>query len=416
MTPTGTDQPTDPAGLVAFRTLFGLLMLVATVRFVANGWLDTVYRDPTFHFTWLYFDWVRPWPGLGLEVHFAAMGAAALSLALGYRPRLSAAVFGVLFTYAEFIEKAAYLNHYYLVSLIALALAIVPSTGPSVPRGAYLWLRIQIGVVYVHAGLAKLNSDWLFHAQPLRIWLQAYTDLPLAHVFAWGGALFDLTVVPLLIWRRTRALAYAAAVAFHVTIWALFPVGIFSPLMLLCATVFFEPSWPRRWVRLRPFEPSPHRAPRVIFAAASLFLLLQALLPLRGHRHPGDVNWHEDGFRFAWRVMLVEKVGMAEFRVCRESCERVFPSRELAPFQLKQMAYQPDMILQYAHHLGRDGAQVYADVWVSLNGRPSRRLVPPDLDLMTVDRGAPHTAWVLSGGPDTTPPSRESPPRAGSPP
>ena len=34
------------------------------------------------------------------------------------------------------------------------------------------------GVVYVFGGIAKLNPDWLFHAQPLRIWLYNSGDVP----------------------------------------------------------------------------------------------------------------------------------------------------------------------------------------------------------------------------------------------
>ena len=34
-------------------------------------------------------------------------------------------------------------------------------------------------MVYVFAGLAKLNADWLLDAQPLRIWLAARSDLPI---------------------------------------------------------------------------------------------------------------------------------------------------------------------------------------------------------------------------------------------
>jgi hypothetical protein len=49
----------------------------------------------------------------------------------------------------------------------------------------------------------------------------------------------------LLLWRRTRVLAYLAALAFHLTNWYLFNIGIF-PWIMICATLlFFPPSWPR---------------------------------------------------------------------------------------------------------------------------------------------------------------------------
>ena len=46
------------------------------------------------------------------------------------------------------------------------------------PVGRLWLLRAQVGVVYLFAGIAKLNPDWLFHAQPLRIWPYNNSDVP----------------------------------------------------------------------------------------------------------------------------------------------------------------------------------------------------------------------------------------------
>src|SRR5690349_3077816 len=113
-------RPVDAAGVGAFRLLFGLLMVAAVVRFVAKGWVRELYLAPTYHFTYLGFDWVRPFSATGMAVLFALMGTAALFIALGAFTRAAAAVFFVTFTYAELIDQATYLNHYYLVSLLAL--------------------------------------------------------------------------------------------------------------------------------------------------------------------------------------------------------------------------------------------------------------------------------------------------------
>jgi hypothetical protein len=79
-------------------------------------------------------------------------------------------VFAALFTYAELIDKATYLNHYYFVSLIALLLAFVPSSSvwsvdarrtrraSTVSFGNYLLLRAQVAIVYLCAGVAKLDA------------------------------------------------------------------------------------------------------------------------------------------------------------------------------------------------------------------------------------------------------------------
>jgi vitamin K-dependent gamma-carboxylase len=421
-------RPRDGAGLGAFRIIFGLLMLVATLRFWAKGWIDTLYLEPAFHFTWAGLDWVRPWPGAWMKVHFAAMALAALGLALGYRTRLSAGVFWLLFTYAELIDKAAYLNHYYLVSLLALLLAVLPSGAAlsldarrrgharAVPLGAYVLLRAQVGVVYVFAGLAKLDADWLGRGEPLYTWLQAHTDLPLvgpllatpeaALAMSWAGALYDLTVVAFLLWPRSRPLAFAAAAVFHLGIWLLFPVGMFSWVMLACTTVFFSPSWPRRAATSVQHDARPPRLPAAAVALGAAWLVVQLALPLRHLAYPGPVNWTEEGFRFAWRVMLIEKTGQAEFEVRAAdlpSPRLTFPERDLTPLQARMMATQPDMILDYAHFLaararaeGHTQVEVYARATAALNGRPSQPLIDPRADLAAAPRTAfGPSPWIV---------------------
>ena len=40
-------------------------------------------------------------------------------------------------------------------------------------------IKILLTIVYFYSGLAKINSDWLFKAMPLKIWLPSKFDLPL---------------------------------------------------------------------------------------------------------------------------------------------------------------------------------------------------------------------------------------------
>lgn len=431
--------PQDARGLAVFRVLFGAVMVAATLRFLLKGWVDELYVAPEYHFTYWGFEWVKPWPRVGLYVHFALLGITALAVSVGWRTRWAAAAFCLAFTYIELLDKATYLNHYYLVSLLALLLVVVPSEAAwsfdarrrglrraTVGAWAYWLLRAQVAFVYVFAGLAKLNADWTFSAQPLRTWLVARADTPIigtwlaeplvAHWMSWGGLLFDLSVIPLLLWRRTRSAAVVAALFFHLGISALFPVGVFSLVMLVAISVFFEPSWPERaGVLLRAYRPAsdagPQAAPapgwsmaairptRLVALLAFLHLLLQLLVPLRFLLYPGQVNWTEEGFRFAWRVMLIEKAGLVEYDVVTAQPERrfrIFPRADLTPLQLKMLSTQPDMIQQYARKLAADFAargytdvRVYADAWVSFNGRRARRLVDPHVDLAA----APYSLW-----------------------
>jgi hypothetical protein len=146
----------------------------------------------------------------------------------------------------------------------------------------------------------------------------------------------------------------------------------------------------------------------------SAFLLIQLLLPFRYLLYPENLFWHEEGFRFSWRVMLMEKKGYATFYVedrnTHQSIE-INNSEYLTPQQIDQMSRQPDMILQFAHFLGKkyqdtllhfgsktvhlSRPKVGADVYVTLNGRPNQQFVSRKTDLMQEEYNLKHRTWIL---------------------
>jgi hypothetical protein len=421
---TATDY-ISPAPLLVLRVGFGLLMAISMLRFWANGWIEKLYLQPTFIFSYRYLEWVRP-PGQWTYLLFAVVFVAACCIMVGYRPRWSLGVFWLGFTYIEAMDKTTYLNHYYFISLLALLLWLLPIPAGFSDRGRmhrnFLYAaRIFVGVVYVYAGLAKLNSDWLLHAQPLAIWLPAKYDLPLLgellqqrwvhFAFAWAGAAFDLTIPFLLLWRPTRWPAFAAVVVFHVLTWLLFPIGMFPFIMMLAATVFLPVSLHerivgflgrgRRWMQVGERKQSSTLGTLAIV----LLLLFHLVFPWRYLAQPGELFWTEAGYRFSWRVMLMEKAGLATFRVEDGAGDRrvtVNNRQHLTVFQEKQMATQPDFIVEYAHYLadyyrqeGFADPRVYVDSYVALNGRMSRPYVDPYVDLARVDRDTPPHEFLL---------------------
>ena len=415
-------------GLAFFRSAFGCVLVFSTARFVWSGWVETLLLAPAYHFTYPGFSWVRPLPAALLYGVFALMGISALSIALGRAVRLGAAAFFLAFTYVELIDKATYLNHYYFVSLVALLLVVFPCdeafslrrspVAPTAIVAVRLHLfRLQVGVVYLFAGLAKLNSDWLLRAEPLGTWLAQRADVHpllgerwLAFAMCWAGAVFDLTIPFFLSWRPSRALAYVAVVVFHLVTWLLFPIGVFPWVMMAAATVFFPPDWPRQALaklrgsvptvltELRPARPLG----RASMTFSLVFAALQVLLPLRFLLEDGWVNWHEQGFRFSWRVMLIEKAGVVDYEVRAPSGARYreYPRRELTALQYRMMSTQPDMIAQYGRHLadeynqkGLGPVSVHARSFAALNRRPSQRLVLPEVDLA---QPTPAQGWIAA--------------------
>jgi len=443
------NAPTSIAPLAVFRVLFGFIMLVSIIRFTAKGWIKTLYIDPQFYFTFYGFEWVKPL-GAGMNLLFALMGASALMIMLGYKYRLAILVFFLSFTYVELIDKSNYLNHYYFVSVVSFLLILVPAhrkfsldawINPrlqvaQVPAWIILILKLQLAIVYLYAGAAKLNPDWLLEAMPLRIWLPAHAHLPLiggllehtatAYIFSWAGAIYDLTIVFFLLYRRTRLRAFAAVVVFHLSTAVLFQIGMFPYIMILATLVFFSPEFHEKLIsaangllaRILPeqslaalpqvsagtlaFGPSLSRVLLVVLVA---HFAVQLLIPLRSRLFPGELFWTEQGYRFSWRVMLMEKAGYAVFHVKDPATNRSWEVQNwkyLTPNQEKMMATQPDMILQFAHHLeqvykqkGIKDVEITTDCYVTLNGKRSRLLIDPEVDLTKIEEGFAHKQWIL---------------------
>ncbi|HEY6727864.1 MAG TPA: HTTM domain-containing protein [Polyangiaceae bacterium] len=442
-------RPVDGAWLGAFRFLFGLLLAVSVLRFLAFGWVERLLVEPTFHFKYWGFEWVEALPGPAMRALFWVLFGAALATAVGFCFRLSAALLGSGFVYFQLIDVSNYLNHYYLAALLVWLLCFSPAhrswsvdawiarrraarRGAAAPprfvaQGWLYLFRFQIGLVYTFAGLAKAQADWLVHAQPLSIWLGASTDVPILGplfavrgvplVMSWCGFLFDTTIVCWLLWRRTRSYAFAVVVLFHALTGLLLPIGMFPLIMITAAMVFFEPDWPRRLLarfsRARAAAPlSPALAPaplargaRFALCLGAVYCGLQLVLPLRFLAYPGNVLWHEQGMRFSWRVMVRAKGGNTSFIVRHKATGQewhVSPRAYLTGLQETEMSSQPDLILQLAHHIRRDfeargqgPVEVRVDSRVAFNGRRSAPLIDPHRDLTTIRDGLAARDWVL---------------------
>jgi vitamin K-dependent gamma-carboxylase len=454
--------PVDISSIVVFRIIFGAIMLWEVYRYFDHGWIARYWITPAYNFTYAGFEWVRPWPGMGMYFHFAIMGALAMAILLGMWYRVSAILFFLAFTYMFLLEKANYLNHFYFVSLIAFLMIFVPANrafsldarvnprlrSSTAPAWALWLLRAQVGIIYFYGGLAKINADWL-RGEPMRMWLAQRTDFPLIgqwfteewmiSIFSYGGLLFDLLIVPALLWRRTRLFALAVAIGFHLTNVQLFNIGIFPWFTLAASILFFPPDLPRRvtnwvtssWRRLRSSAsqveeatippvsggaPLPSRLSAIHWLTTGLvglFILTQMTVPLRHHLYPGNVAWSEEGHRFSWRMKLRAKTGHARFFATDPGTRQVWevdPHHYLTPRQFGKMATQPDMIMQFSHHLAREipstgdePVEIRAEAWVSLNGRPPQLMIDPTVDLTTVNHGIRPKSWVLPLDPTLRP-------------
>lgn len=431
---TAVQKTESTAPLAVFRMVFGLMMLGSIIRFWSKGWIHELYIAPKYFFSYTNFEWVQPLGDPGMYFLFALCGIFALAIALGLFYRFATIGFFLTFTYIELLDKTNYLNHYYFISVAALLLIFVPANrrfsldvklgrvqqALTTPAFYRMLLMLQLGMVYFFAGLAKLNSDWLIHAQPLKIWLKAYGHWPivggifdsnwLPYVFSWSGAIYDLTIPFLLLMNRTRPFAYLVVIGFHVMTAILFPIGMFPFIMIGTTLIFFPPKFHDGILsilgeRIVEITSSVRLPSKFIRAGLGVFLIFQILFPFRHFLYPGELFWHEQGFRFSWRVMLIEKAGNAFYYVQNDEMPRPLfvNNREfLTPMQEKMMATQPDMLVEYAHFLkkhyeneGIENLRITADVYVTLNGRQSTRFIDNTVDLSKVEDTWKPKRWVL---------------------
>ena len=432
------DKESNPYPLAVYRIGFGLLVMFSIVRFWYNGWIESLYLEPGFHFSFLGFSWVKP---LGIYTYFIFIICfiSALFVMLGYKYRIAIITLFLSFTYIELMDKTTYLNHYYLVSSLSFLMIFLPcasyfaldsTNNRKVPKWTIDSLKLMLLIVYLYAGLAKINSDWLINAQPLKIWLKTKYTIPIIgetllqnnytyYLFSWGGMLYDIFIPFLLLYRRTRFFAFIMVIVFHVLTRILFPaIGMFPVIMIFSCIIFFDNSTHKKILDLlkkifnrqnrlkEVFTPYIHKYNRKLIPLfVSVFFLWQVLIPLRSFSYPGELFWTEQGYRFSWRVMLIEKAGYTTFKVVDNSSgnsELVDNSLYLTKFQEKQMSFQPDMIIEYAHYIGdtykKKGfkdVSVYAESYVTLNGRPSQRFIDPEVDLYNEKINFKNKKWIL---------------------
>ena len=438
------NKVTSAAPLSTFRICFGLLMSISIIRFWYNGWIEKLYLEPSFHFKYFGFSWVVVPDEIWCYLLFIVCGISAFSFAIGYKTRISILTFFLSFTYIELMDKTTYLNHYYFVSVISLILIFLSSDrylsidaylNPQL-RAQYIpkWntdiIKFMLTLVYFYAGIAKLNWDWMVNAMPLTIWLPTKFNIPLIggimhekwvhYLFSWGGAIYDICIPFLLMYKRTRLFAFVGVLIFHILTRVLFPIGMFPYIMIFATLIFFSPDFHNRLLakicKLLKVSKSKfdngltylqheNKLGKTGFYFLCAFMAIQVLLPLRYLAYPGNIFWTEEGYRFSWRVMLMEKTGYANFKIVNgKTGKRFYVQNEdfLTAFQQKQMSTQPDFIVEYAHYLGNhfsgqghQNVEVYVESFASLNGRKNQPFIKPEVDLLTVKNSLKTKDYII---------------------
>lgn len=448
----GLFAPVDIAWLVYFRVILAAALLGFVFFSYEKGWNYLAQADDLLYFPHPGFGWLRPLPPPWMHVVYGSLAVAAAGMGLGLLFRASAVVALVAYGYVFFLDQTLYQNHLYLILLLLLMIAVMPANRagsldvlwrpalrrPTVPFWMLALLRFQFALVYFYGGLAKLNEEWLSlrsvtaQLNDLRPTVSPSItpifDLPgFVALLTWGGLAFDLLIAPMLLWRRTRTLAFLMVLFFHVTNSFIFPIDIFPSFMLAATALFFPPDFPRRvaqWLGIAASrEPSNGLAPagqvpaprpqpalrqKAVLAALLLFTLFQLLFPLRHYFYPGPVYWTGLGDNFSWQMRTVSRTMVSQYLVTDRATRRswlVEPQDLLIPGQLSRFR-TPDMHVRLAREAARrvQGArnlagpvEVRAIVLASLNGGERHFLFDPNFDLSrgTVGSAARHAVLPL---------------------
>ena len=428
----------DNSPLLIFRVFFGILVACECYGAIITGWVRQTLVEPQFTFNFIGFDGLQLLQGPGMYAYFFIMGTLGLAISLGYKYRLSIISFTVLWTGAYLMQKTAYNNHYYLLILISSIMCFFPANAdysldseqnPAIKsKWMYSYVKwiilLQLFIVYTYASLAKIYGDWLDFSVVRILMLDKVgyyvigelLQQPWIHkIMGIFGILFDLLIVPALLWKPTRRVAFFASIFFHIFNSIVFQIGIFPFLSLAFTVFFFEPENIRNifFKKKEPFDSNDVNIPsfnKTVLGLAGAYFLMQLVLPIRHHLINDDVLWTEEGHRMSWRMMLRSRGGIGQFKVVDKTSgitKNVNLEDYLSKRQNRRIMGYPDFIWQFAHYLKKEYAQkgeaisVYlVNSKVRINGKPYRAFIDPKVDLANETwNHFEHHDWILSPKP-----------------
>ncbi len=430
-------RPVDNSPLIIFRIIFGFLLCWHVLSALLNGTVYNNFIAPPFTFTYIGFEFLQPVPGNGMYIYFGVMALLAILIILGAWYRFAMTAFTFLWGVIYLMQKSDYNNHYYLILLLCFGMIFMPANryfSLDVKRKAVTetiscpqWVTwafiVQLAIVYFFAALAKISSDW-FTGKYIAIQfsrLSTHHILGLVYGQKWfqlficyGGFLFDLLMVPLLLWKRTRNFMFIVSCFFHLFNSFTFRIGIF-PYLSIALNLFFLDAEQIRHFFFRSkqvflntgnaFIVDPRKR-KVILYCLGIYFGFQLLMPMRSWLFPGNVFWSEEGYRMSWKMMMRTKSGKIHFKVIDPRSQKIWiiePEKIFSPTHVMWLAICPDISWQYAQRIKKDYAQkgypnveIYALGKVSLNRGVPTPLIDTSVNLASVKwQPFRHSDWIL---------------------
>ena len=423
----------DNSALIVFRVFFGLLITIEAWGAIATGWIRTTLMEGDFTFNFIGLEFLQPLPGNGMLYYYGIMGLFGVFIMLGFKYRFSVVVYGIMWSAVYLMQKSSYNNHYYLLMLLLGIMACLPANryfsidvkqNPalkkiSMPRWVYMIIIAQLWIVYTYASVAKFYPDWLDASMAEQLMrskadyriIGGLLQLKWVHwCIAYFGILFDLLIIPALLWKPTRKFAFIFSIFFHLFNSVVFQIGIF-PYMSLAFTLFFFPAetiqrifLPKKefYDKAEVIRPDIYKPALLLFG---FYFLIQLGLPLRHWIIKDDVVWTEEGHRLSWRMMLRSKGGRINFKVIDKNTGLQIPfdhNKMLSRKQQRSVGTKPDVIWQFCQRIKKDFAAkgkdvaIYVDCKIRVNDSDYHTLIDPEVDIAATKWDYFwHNEWIM---------------------
>ncbi|XP_072311491.1 vitamin K-dependent gamma-carboxylase [Eucyclogobius newberryi] len=307
-----------------------------------------------------------------------------------------------------------------------------------VPLWNYTVLRSQIFIVYFIAGIKKLDADWvegysmsyLAHHwlfDPFKLILPVeLVNLVVVHG---GGLILDLTAGYLLFFDVTRPYAVVFVSYFHCMNSQLFSIGMFPYTMLATSPLFCYTDWPRRLFTcfpefLKPVLPltsldikssascvygeeqrgterqetSPVKKPFKLRHKLGAFFTIvyimeQLFMPYSHFITQGYNNWTNGLYGYSWDMMVHSRTHQHVKITYKDGKTGEIGYLNPGVFtQSRRWKDHGDMLKQYSTCLSQllpryniTDAEIYFDIWVSINDRFQQRIFDPRVDIVKAD-------------------------------
>ena len=427
-------EENSPLPLGLFRIFLGIILFIQTFSFIQSDFVLENLFNTEIQFKFSLFESLSVLPFPATKFLMLLMLASTVFIAIGRSFKIACGFYFLSFTYFWLLDKSYFNNHYYFISLLTFLLLFTNADAwggskskkrETIPYWHPFILKAQIFLVFFIAGINKINPYWLLEHQPMKHILEtkaSVSSIPwvssefIIGFMSWGGMLFDLFIIPLIWYKKTRKYAFIVYVLFNLINFWLFhnigEIGIFPFLLLACAILFIDVEFLKRKFKFlgkkkTQAKKNTSKDNKRILTLISIYFLIQLIIPFRHYLYTDYVDWTGEGQRFSWRMKIMYKASDIKFFLYDSTTQNKMEINYRSFLTAKQytnLIYYPDFIPTLAKYIKNEGikkgftdTKVVADFNIGFMGHPFQSIVNPNTDLSELNCSTiKHSKWINS--------------------